>query len=242
MTVIRVENVSKSYGSKEQPTLVLNHINLQIEAGEFVAIMGPSGSGKSTLMHLIGGLDRPSSGNIWLRDGCISALDDTAISRIRRRQMGFIFQFYNLIPVLTAAENVAMPLILDRVKRSEALKHANDLLATIGLKDRAHHLPSQLSGGQQQRVAIARALVTNPLVVMGDEPTGALDTHTGDDIVQLLRYTVQELKHTVVIVTHDPRVAANAHRIVHLRDGEIVDDNRMNDGSNALRERLSIPA
>jgi len=240
MTIVaRVENLSKTYGTLQRP--VLKDVNLSIQAGEFVAIMGPSGSGKSTLMHLMGGLDRATEGRAYLGEHCLNDLDDKELSRKRRTYIGFVFQFFNLIPVLSARENVAMPLILDGVKRGEALNRAEEMLDTVGLKTRTSHHPSELSGGEQQRVAIARALVTQPNLILADEPTGALDTHTGDEIVSLLRYTVDVLKNTVLMVTHDPRVAASARRIVTLRDGEIIDDNPMDqsgEGSGEIVDRL----
>ena len=224
-TVAQVENLSKTFVPGQSP--VLKEVNLSIYEGEFVAIMGPSGSGKSTLIHIIGGLDRTSEGNVYLGERCLNDLNDKDLSRYRRTYIGFIFQFYNLIPVLTTRENVAMPLILDGVKRVDAQKRADSILESVGLKDRAEYRPGELSGGEQQRTAVARALVTNPKLILADEPTGSLDTRTGDEIVSLLRYTVNTLNHTLVMVTHNPRVAANAHRIINLRDGEIVDDNRM---------------
>jgi putative ABC transport system ATP-binding protein len=229
MTIVRVENVSKSY----HKTPVLNNINLKVEEGEFVAIMGPSGSGKSTLMHLIGGLDQVSSGSVWLKDRQLNTLNDKQLSQLRRRQIGFIFQLYNLIPVLTARDNVAMPLILDGVKRTAALERAAAMLDLVGLARQADQRPSEMSGGQQQRVAIARALVIEPTLILGDEPTGALDTRSGDEVMQLLRQTTQQTRRTVVLVTHDARIAAHTDRIITIRDGEIVDDNRLNNAKNA---------
>jgi putative ABC transport system ATP-binding protein len=227
MSIVRVDNLSKTYGSAASATTVLKGVNLTIEEGEFVAIMGPSGSGKSTLMHLIGGLDKPSDGSVWLNNAEIGHLKDKELSRLRRRQIGFVFQFYNLVPVLTARENVAMPLILDGVRRRDALERADEMLTSVGLKTQAAQRPTEMSGGQQQRVSIARALVTNPLLILGDEPTGALDTRTGEEIVRLLRDSVKKMGRTVIIVTHDARVAAYAQRIITIKDGEVIDDNRM---------------
>jgi putative ABC transport system ATP-binding protein len=213
---------------------------VSVDEGEFLAIMGPSGSGKSTLLYLLGGLDRPTSGNVWLRDANLNSLDDKALSRLRRTELGFVFQFYNLIPVLSAAENVAMPLILDGVKRADALKRAEEALHKVGLQDRAKHRPAELSGGQQQRVALARALVSNPALIMGDEPTGNLDSRASDEVVQLLRRAADEWGRTIVLVTHDPRIAAYADRIVFLKDGQIVDENRLKGHGDAeqIREQL----
>ncbi|HVO43368.1 MAG TPA: ABC transporter ATP-binding protein [Aggregatilineales bacterium] len=233
MTLVHTESLSKVYGSAAQPVQALNSVNLAVDEGEFVAIMGPSGSGKSTLLYLLGGLDKPTSGRTWLRDADLSTLNDDALSTIRRKDIGFIFQFFNLIPVLTARENVAMPLILDGVPRAEALKRADEALARVNLSDRGTHRPAELSGGEQQRVALARALVTNPALILGDEPTGNLDSRSGDEMVQLLRRAADEWKRTIIIVTHDPRIAAFADRIVFLKDGQIVDENRLKGQGNA---------
>jgi putative ABC transport system ATP-binding protein len=227
MSIVRVEKLTKLYGSKENPVPALQGVDLTIEQGDFVAVMGPSGSGKSTLLHLIGGLDQPTGGSVWLGDTDISTLSDKALSRLRRERIGFIFQFYNLIPTLTARENVALPLLLDRVPRKTALERADEALNTLGLADRAGHRPAQLSGGQQQRASIARAMIIHPMLVLGDEPTGALDTHSGTEVVELLREISSKGKHTVILVTHNPRVAAYADRIVYLKDGTVVDDERL---------------
>jgi putative ABC transport system ATP-binding protein len=241
MTIVRTEQLTKMYGDASQPIYALNNVNLSVDAGEFVAIMGPSGSGKSTLLYLVGGLDTPSSGKVWIRDQDISAMNDDALSSLRRESLGFVFQFFNLIPVLTAAENVAMPLILDGVPRPEALQRANASLAQVGMADRGTHRPSELSGGQQQRAAVARALVTKPAVILADEPTGNLDSRSSDEVVQMLRQAVDQWHQTIILVTHDPRVAAYADRIVFLRDGTIVDENRLKGQGKAdqIREQLS---
>lgn len=241
MSILRTESLTKVYGAASQPIYALNAVNLSVEEGEFVAIMGPSGSGKSTLLYLLGGLDRPTSGKIWLRDVDTSALNDDALSRLRRTSLGFVFQFFNLVPVLSAEENVAIPLILDGVPRAEALKRANEALAQVGLADRGSHRPSELSGGQQQRTALARALVARPAVVLADEPTGNLDSRSSDEVVQMLRQTVDKWNQTLILVTHDPRVAAHADRIIFLKDGKIVDDNRLKGQGSAdqIREQLS---
>ncbi len=241
MQLVRTEALTKIYGDDGHPITALNNVNLSVEEGEFLAIMGPSGSGKSTLLYLLGGLDKPTSGSVWLRDANLGALDDKALSRLRRTQIGFVFQFFNLIPVLTAAENVAMPLILDGVRRPDALKRAEDALGKVGLADRATHRPAELSGGEQQRVALARAMVTNPALIMGDEPTGNLDSRASDEVVQLLRRATDEWGRTIILVTHDPRIAAYADRIIFLKDGQIVDENRLKGLGNAeqIREQLS---
>ncbi|MBZ0290555.1 MAG: ABC transporter ATP-binding protein [Anaerolineae bacterium] len=240
MSIVHTESLTKIYGDG-QPIHAVDNINLTVEQGEFLAVMGPSGSGKSTLLYLLGGLDRTSSGKVWLRDAEIGALNDDALSALRRAAVGFVFQFYNLIPVLTARENVAIPLILDGVPRPEALKRADEALARVGLADRATHRPSELSGGQQQRVALARAQVAKPAVVLADEPTGNLDSRSSDEVVQMLRQTVDQLGQTMILVTHDPRVAAYADRIVFLKDGKVVDDNLLKGRGNAeqIREQLS---
>jgi putative ABC transport system ATP-binding protein len=227
MSMVRTENLSKAYGGKENPVCALRGVDLTIEQGDFVAIMGPSGSGKSTLLHLIGGLDQPTGGTVRLEDTDIGTLDDKTLSRLRRERIGFIFQFYNLLPTLTARENVALPLLLNRVRRRTALERADEVLGTLGLADRAGHRPAQLSGGQQQRVGIARALIIHPTLILGDEPTGALDTHAGTEVVELLREVSARGKYTVILVTHNPRVAAYADRIVYLKDGAIADDERL---------------
>jgi putative ABC transport system ATP-binding protein len=211
-----------------------------IEEGEFVAIMGPSGSGKSTLLHLMGGLDRPSSGAVWLRGADLSKLGDKDLARMRRTSLGLVFQFFNLLPVLAARENVALPLILNGTGRADALRRADETLARVGLAARGVHRPSELSGGQQQRVAVARALVIEPALILADEPTGNLDSQSSDEIVGLLRRAVDEWGRTIVTVTHDARVAAHADRIIFLNDGQIVDENRLRGRGDAdqVRERL----
>jgi putative ABC transport system ATP-binding protein len=240
MPIVYTKELTKTYGDAGQPVYALNRVNLAVEKGEFVAIMGPSGSGKSTLLYLLGGLERPSEGEVWLRDQNTSSLKDDDLSRLRRTELGFVFQFFNLIPVLTAQENVAIPLILDGVPRPEAMKQAAAALAQVGLTDRSSHRPSELSGGQQQRVAVARALVTTPAVILADEPTGNLDSKSSEEVVQMLRRAVDEWGQTMVLVTHDPRIAAYADRIVFLKDGRIVDENRMKgqDRADQIREQL----
>ncbi|MBX3066921.1 MAG: ABC transporter ATP-binding protein [Anaerolineae bacterium] len=240
MPVARTEALTKIYGDTAQPVYALNNVNLTVNEGEFLAIMGPSGSGKSTLMYMLGGLDHPTSGKVWLSNHDLSQLNDDALSQLRRTELGFVFQFFNLIPVLPVRDNVALPLILGGTSRAEALNRADDALTKVGLKDRVSHRPAELSGGQQQRVALARALVTNPALIMGDEPTGNLDSRASDEVVQLLRRTADEWGRTVIIVTHDPRIAAYTDRIVFLKDGQIVDENTLKGQGNAeqIREQL----
>ena len=241
MPILHTESLTKVYGDSTQPIYAVNDVNLAVEEGEFLAIMGPSGSGKSTLLYLLGGLDKPSSGSVWLKDANMSALKDDDLSRLRRESLGFVFQFFNLIPVLTAQENVAMPLILDGVSRADAMKRAGDSMTRVGMGDRGSHRPSELSGGQQQRAALARALVTKPAVILADEPTGNLDSRSSDEVVHMLRQAVDDWGETLILVTHDPRVAAHADRIVFLKDGKIADENQLKGEGKAdqIREQLT---
>jgi putative ABC transport system ATP-binding protein len=227
MSLIHTENLTKIYGRGEAAVTALDRVNLKVEAGEFVAVMGPSGCGKSTLLHLIGGLDRPSEGRVSIDGTAISEMKDDDLTKLRRRRIGFVFQFYNLIPMLTAVENASLPVTLDGVKPAEARKRAAKWLQRFGLGDRLASRPDQLSGGQQQRVAVARALVAEPALVLADEPTGNLDTRSGDEIAALLRQVTKEYGRTVVMVTHDPRIAAYADRIVFLKDGRVVDETNL---------------
>ena len=224
MSLIQTQGLTKTYGSGDTAVIALDHVNLNVNAGEFVAIMGPSGCGKSTLLHLIGGLDRPSEGRVIFDGAPIAEMSDDALTELRRRKMGFVFQFYNLIPVLNAAENAALPVTLDGAKPAEARAKAVEWLTRFGLGERLASRPDQLSGGQQQRVAVARALVAEPALVLADEPTGNLDTHAGDEIASLLRSVSKEYGRTVIMVTHDPRIAAYADRIVFLKDGKMLED------------------
>lgn len=224
MSLIQVQGLTKTYGSGDTTVIALDHINLSVNAGEFVAIMGPSGCGKSTLLHLIGGLDKPSSGQVIFDGVPMAEMSDDALTMLRRRKMGFVFQFFNLIPVLSAVENAALPLTLDGGKAAEARAKAVEWLTRFGLGDRTNSRPDQLSGGQQQRVAVARALVAEPALVLADEPTGNLDTRSGDEIASLLRSVSKDYGRTVIMVTHDPRIAAYADRIVFLKDGKMIDD------------------
>jgi len=222
MTVLQADNVSKHYQMGAVTVSALAGVSVVVNKGEFVAIMGPSGSGKSTLLHLLGGLDGPSDGEITLAGQPLSRLTDNQITVVRRRKVGFIFQFYNLLPTLTAEENVGLPLLIDGQSLGQHRAKIAGLLERVGLADRKHHKPDQLSGGQQQRVAIARAFVNDPEIVLADEPTGNLDSKAGAAILALLRRTCDELSATIVMVTHDPRAASYANRVVFLKDGRSV--------------------
>jgi putative ABC transport system ATP-binding protein len=224
MSLIQTENLTKIYGSGEAAVTALDHVNFKVESGEFVAVMGPSGCGKSTLLHLLGGLDRSTDGKVVIAGTSLADMKDDDLTKLRRQKIGFVFQFYNLIPVLTAVENASLPVTLDGVKPADAKKRAGEWLNRFGLGERLNNRPDQLSGGQQQRVAVARALVAEPALILADEPTGNLDTRSGDEIASLLRDVTKKYGRTVVMVTHDPRIAAYADRIVFLKDGRIVDE------------------
>jgi putative ABC transport system ATP-binding protein len=222
--LIRITTLSKSYRRGGQDIPVLLDINLEVQAGDFVALMGPSGSGKSTLLNLIAGIDTPTSGTIEIGGVDIATLGEGELADWRATNIGFIFQFYNLVPVLTAFENVELPLLLTSLSPRERAERVESLLALVGLTDRADHRPNELSGGQQQRVAIARALVTDPALIVADEPTGDLDRVTGEEVLNLMATLVAELGKTIVMVTHDPKAAARARRMVHLEKGVLVDE------------------
>lgn len=222
MTILEANAIQKQYQMGEVTVSALAGVSLTVNKGEFVAIMGPSGSGKSTLLHLLGGLDGASGGEITLAGQPLSKLSDDEITIVRRRKVGFIFQFYNLLPTLTAAENVGLPLLIDGHNLGKHTAKINRLLELVGLADRKDHKPDQLSGGQQQRVAIARAFVNDPEIVLADEPTGNLDSKSGTAILELLRKTCDELSATIVMVTHDPRAASFADRVVFIKDGKMV--------------------
>ena len=224
MAVLVAENLHKKYILGKQEVDALAGVDFVVDEGEFVAIMGPSGSGKSTLLHLIGGLDKPSDGEITLAGRPLSVLHDKQLTLLRRRNVGFVFQFFNLLPTLTAEENITLPLLIDGKNLNKNKARLDSLLDLIGLAERRRHKPEQLSGGEQQRVALARALITEPAIVLADEPTGNLDTKTGTTIMELLRRSCDELTQTIIVVTHDPRAASYADRVVFLRDGFKVDD------------------
>jgi len=218
--IIHVQGVSKSYWRDKFEIPVLNNISFDVPAGEFLALMGPSGSGKTTLLNLIAGIDRPDRGTINVAGTDIVALNESRLASWRATHVGFVFQFYNLIPVLTAYENVELPLLLTSLSKRERREHVETALTVVGLQDRMRHYPKQLSGGQEQRVAIARAITTDPTLLVADEPTGDLDKHSADEILTLLERLNREFKKTIVMVTHDPRAAEKAHIIRHLDKGE----------------------
>lgn len=222
MEIVKVEHLSKVYGKDDTAVHALDDVSFSIEQGQFVAIVGPSGSGKSTLLHILGGVDTPTSGKVRIGDTDISKLDETALAIFRRRQIGLIYQFYNLIPILTVEENMTLPLLLDGKKPDRQMLHT--LVSTLGLSERLNHLPNQLSGGQQQRVSIGRALLNNPALMLADEPTGNLDSENSKEIIALLRRFNREFNQTVVIITHDERIALSADRVISVQDGKIVRD------------------
>ena len=239
MAIVEARGLTKVYGSGDNAVIALDHVDLSVDPGEFVAVMGPSGCGKSTLLNLVGGLDRPSDGQVIIDGTDIATMSDTQVTRMRRRSLGFVFQFFNLIPVLTVAENAALPLTLDGVAEPVARSKATEWLKKVGLGSRLGNRPDQLSGGQQQRVAVARALVTDPALVLADEPTGNLDTKSADEIAELLKQAAEEWGRAVVMVTHDPRIASHAGRIGFMRDGKIVDDVRVTgDAAAVTREAM----
>ena len=223
MSVLQALGLKKKYELGLHEVNALDGVDLQVEKGEFIAIMGPSGSGKSTLLHLLGGLDQPSEGEIVLAGKKINLLNDQEATLVRRHNIGFVFQFFNLLPTLSAEENITLPVLIDGKNVKDYEKRLDRLLNLVGLSDRRDHKPEQLSGGEQQRVAIARALITDPEIVLADEPTGNLDSKTGTSIMNLLRKSCDELSQTIVVVTHDPKAASFADRIVFLRDGVMVE-------------------
>src|SRR5438874_2773926 len=237
--IMHIRNVSKSFTRGGEEITVLRNLNLEVAEGEFLGIMGPSGSGKTTLLNLIAGLDKPERGEVWIGGQCVSRMSEAQLASWRTRNIGFIFQFYHLLPVLTAYENVELPLLLlpiNSAKRRDQVLTALDL---VGLTDRMYHRPGQLSGGQQQRVGIARAVVTDPTLIVADEPTGDLDSKSAAEILDLLAELQRGLQKTIIMVTHDPRAAERAHRLLHLEKGQLVEDNgvsRTAHGSTAIQE------
>lgn len=225
MVILKVENVTKIYGKGNTAVKALDKVSLSVEKGEFIAVVGPSGSGKSTLLHIIGGVDNPTSGKVYINNTDVFSLNENNLAIFRRRNIGLVYQFYNLIPVLNVEENILLPLLLDG--RKEDRNHLNNLLSTLNLSDRARHLPNQLSGGQQQRVSIGRALINNPALVLADEPTGNLDSKNSAEIIELLQYYNKTYNQTLIIITHDERIALQADRIISIEDGRIVSDERI---------------
>jgi len=223
-TLIRIDALVKQYTRDTQVLTVLDKLSLSVDEGDFVALMGPSGSGKTTLLNLIAGIDRPTSGTILVGDQQVSSMSEAALAKWRSANVGFIFQLYNLVPVLTAFENVELPLLLTSLNRARRRKQAELALSVVGLTDRLDHYPRQLSGGQEQRVAIARAIATDPKLLVADEPTGDLDSRSGEEILVLMERLNSEFKKTIVMVTHDPKAASRAHRLVHLDKGVLKED------------------
>lgn len=222
MEILKIENLSKIYGKGESAVKALDDVSFSVKKGEFVAIIGPSGSGKSTLLHLLGGVDRPTSGKVFVDQTDMYSLNETQLAIFRRRQIGLIYQFYNLIPVLTVEENMTLPLLLDKQKVNK--KQFNDLVKTLNLQHRLHHLPNQLSGGQQQRVSIGRALISHPAIMLADEPTGNLDSKNSSEIIDLLIMFNKAFNQTLIVITHDERIALQADRIISIEDGRIAKD------------------
>lgn len=222
MDILRIEHLSKIYGKGDTEVRALDDVSFTVPKGQFVAIIGPSGSGKSTLLHILGGVDTPTDGHVYVDGTDITTLDETALAIFRRRQIGLIYQFYNLIPILTVEENMTLPLLLDDKKVDRA--HFDSLVQVLGLQHRLGHLPSELSGGHQQRVSIGRALMNNPAILLADEPTGNLDSKNSKEIVELLRQFNKALNQTVIIITHDERIALDADRVIAVEDGKIVKD------------------
>jgi len=222
MSIIRIEKLSKTYKMGPNEVKAVDDVSFEVKKGEFVAIIGPSGSGKSTLLHLIGGVDRPTSGKIYIDGTDIYKLNESQLAIFRRRQIGLVYQFYNLIPILNVKENITLPVLLD--KKDVSNSRLDEVVNTLGISDRLEYLPNQLSGGQQQRVSIGRALINNPAIVLADEPTGNLDSANSDDIINLLKLSNKKYKQTIIVITHDERIALEADRIISLEDGKIVKD------------------
>ncbi len=222
MEILRVEKLCKTYGNGENQVNALSDVSFSVQKGEFVAIIGPSGSGKSTLLHILGGVDKPTSGKVYMNDCDVYAQNDDQLAIFRRRQVGLIYQFYNLIPVLDVKENITLPVLMDGQKVNE--QRLAELISVLGLKGREKHLPNQLSGGQQQRVSIGRALMNAPAVVLADEPTGNLDSKNSQDIVELLKLSNERYGQTLIMITHDENIALQADRIIAIEDGKITRD------------------
>ena len=225
MEILRVEDLCKNYGKGETLVRAIDHVSFSVNKGEFVAIVGASGSGKSTLLHILGGVDRPTSGKVYVDGEDVYRLNENALAIFRRRQVGLIYQFYNLIPVLNVEENMTLPILLVRKKVDQT--YLNELIETLNLKDRVNHLPNELSGGQQQRVSIGRALMNRPTLLLADEPTGNLDSKAGKEIIELLKLSNKKYHQTIIMITHDHNLALHADRIITIDDGKIVNDEKV---------------
>ena len=225
MEILKVENLTKKYGKKDTEVVALDNVSFSVNKGEFVAIVGASGSGKSTLLHLIGGVDKPTSGKVYINGTDIYSLNNDNLAIFRRRQVGLIYQFYNLIPILNVKENITLPCDLDGQKVDE--KRLNELLYILGLEKRINHLPNELSGGQQQRVSIGRAMINNPSIVLADEPTGNLDSKASREIIDLLKVSNQKYNQTLIVITHDENIALEADRIITIQDGKLISDKKI---------------
>ncbi len=225
MEILKVENLSKKYGKKDTEVVALDNVSFSVNKGEFVAIIGASGSGKSTLLHLIGGVDKPTSGKVYINGTDIYSLSNDNLAIFRRRQVGLIYQFYNLIPILNVKENITLPCDLDGQKVDK--KRLNELLYILGLEKRVNHLPNELSGGQQQRVSIGRAMINNPSIVLADEPTGNLDSKASREIIDLLKVSNQKYNQTLIVITHDENIALEADRIITIQDGKLISDEKI---------------
>lgn len=222
MEILRTDNLSKSYGKGESKVIALNGVNLSVEKGQFLSIVGSSGSGKSTLLHILGGVDKPTEGKVFIEDREISTLKENELALFRRRKVGLIYQFYNLIPTIDVKKNILLPLLLDG--RTVDMEYFNEIVCTLGLENRLNHYPGQLSGGQQQRVAIGRSLIYRPAIVLADEPTGNLDRNNSNEIIELLKLSNKKYNQTILLITHDERMALETDRIITLEDGNIISD------------------
>lgn len=234
MEIVKCEKLSKIYGSGQTLVTALDQVDLSVRQGEFVAINGSSGSGKSTLLHMLGGVDRPSGGKVWIEGTDLAGLDEKQSSIFRRRKVGIVYQFYNLIPSINIRQNILLPMLLDGRRPDE--KRFDELVETLGLKDRLAHLPSQISGGQQQRAAIARALIYRPAILLADEPTGNLDRRNSDEILGLLKLSNKKYRQTILLITHDERVAVEADRVITIEDGKIIADERIRPNEENCKE------
>ena len=225
MEMLKVENVCKTYGTKETKVEALKNVSFSVSKGEFIAIVGPSGSGKSTLLHILGGVERPTSGHVYVEGEDIVFQNENSLALYRRRQVGLIYQFYNLIPILNVKENISLPVLLDGKKPDE--KYLQELIEVLGLQNRVNHLPNELSGGQQQRVSIGRSLIYHPALLLADEPTGNLDSKSSEEIMELLEISNQKYGQTIIMITHDEELAMHAKRIISIEDGQIIKDERI---------------